>query len=48
MGAYNWILVEGDCPACFTRARIRCQTHVASDSAPKPTHPTATRDSAAT
>src|SRR5690349_19639357 len=31
MGAYNWILVDADCPACSSRTRIRCQTHVASD-----------------
>ncbi len=31
MGAHNWILVDGKCPACGRDASIRCQTHVASD-----------------
>jgi hypothetical protein len=31
MGAYNWILVDAECPSCASFSRIRCQTHVASD-----------------
>jgi len=31
VGAYNWIAVDAQCPACGALARIRCQTHVASD-----------------
>jgi hypothetical protein len=31
MAAFNWILLEQECPACHTVALIRCQTHVASD-----------------
>lgn len=30
MSAYNWIIVEGRCPACKTKTTIRAQTHVAS------------------
>ena len=30
MGAYNWIEVQADCPACGQHTVIRCQTHVAS------------------
>src|SRR5262245_13629515 len=31
MSAYNWITIDVRCPQCADRARIRCQTHVASD-----------------
>ncbi len=31
MGAYNWVLIEGQCPACGPAAAIRCQIHAASD-----------------
>jgi hypothetical protein len=31
MAAFNWILVEGECPACHAHALIQSQTHVASD-----------------
>lgn len=30
MGAFNWVVVEGSCPACGETSRMRCQTHVAS------------------
>lgn len=30
MGAYNWIVIEGECPSCGKRTSLRCRTHVAS------------------
>ena len=30
MGTYNWVNLEGACPACGIEARIRVQTHIAS------------------
>ena len=31
MAAYNWIHFEATCPSCHQGARVRCQTHIASD-----------------
>ena len=31
MAAFNWILVEDECPACHAHVLIRSQTYIASD-----------------
>lgn len=31
MGAFNFIRIESQCPACKNESEILCQTHIASD-----------------
>ncbi len=31
MAAYNYIVFERECPQCGVRAKLRAQTHIASD-----------------
>ena len=31
MAAFNWVIADVSCPVCENVARLRCQTHVASN-----------------